>query len=288
MITIFTPTFNRAYLLTNLYNSIKRQDYKNFEWIIVDDGSTDNTKELINKWIKENIIDIKYYYQENSGKHIAINNGIEHATGELFVIVDSDDILSENALTIISNWHKTLINNKEKFAGIGGLKAYKKGGIIGTTFTGDFIDATQLERNKYNIKGDKAEVFYTKVLKKYKFPKIENEKFISEAYIWNKIAADGYKIRWFNDVLIHCEYIADGLSKNRGKIEKNNPKGYLLYLKDLIKYEKNLFRKLAHYTSYCNIANNIYSTNEIKKQLKISKLMVYLMLFLGKIRRCFF
>lgn len=286
-ITIFTPTYNRAYLLKRLYDSIKVQPYSNFEWIIVDDGSNDNTKELINEFINENIVNIKYFYQENSGKHIAINRGVEEASGELFYIVDSDDYIPKNALNIIDKWEKTIIE-KDKFAGVAGLKVDEDNKIMGTTFSTalEYVDATSLEREIYNITGEKAEVFYTQILKQYKFPKIEGEKFITEAYIWNKMANDGYKLRWFNENIMICKYMDDGLTKNLNKINEMNPKGYLLFLLDDIKYEKSFFKKIKKSYWYVGLAKKIYSKQEIKKQLKIGNIKFNCFLLLYRIR-CF-
>lgn len=283
-ITIFTPTYNREYTLKNLYKSLLKQKNKNFEWLIVDDGSKDNTKKLIEKFISENKINIRYYYQKNSGKHIAINNGVNKAKGNLFIIVDSDDYLTDNALEVIDDYFKKLPQN-DKFAGIGGLRCHTTGEIIGKTFDGEYLDATSLERRKHNILGDKAEVFYTEVLKKHPFPQVEEEKFLNEAYIWNKIANDGYKIRWFNKPLIICEYLPDGLTKNNKKLIENNPKGCLLYLKDLITYEKNIIKKIAHYCTFCNIAKKFYTKEEICQELGINHITYLLFQTIQKVRR---
>ena len=282
--TVFTSTYNRAYTLENLYKSLLKQKYTNFEWLIVDDGSQDETKELVEKFLNEKKIKIKYYYQKNSGKHIAINTGVNKASGNLFIIVDSDDYLTDDALETIDYYVKSL-SKDIKYAGVAGLKCYQNGNIIGKTFDGEFLDKTSLERRKNNILGDKAEVFYTEILKKYPFPQIKGEKFINEAYIWNKIANDGYKIRWFNKPLITCEYLNDGLSKNNQKLIDNNPLGCLLYLKDLIKYEKNYIKKIAHYCTYCNIADKVYTKEEICQNLGINKLTYFLFKILGKVRR---
>ena len=123
-ITIFTPTYNRAYTLKKLYDSIVVQDYSAIEWIIVDDGSSDSTKELVTSFIEENKIDIKYFYQENSGKHIAINRGVEEAQGELFFIVDSDDYLTKDALNIINKWENTL--GEGKYIGVCRFESFRK------------------------------------------------------------------------------------------------------------------------------------------------------------------
>lgn len=271
MISVFTPSYNRGNLLYKLYNSLAVQTNKDFEWIIVDDGSTDNTKEVVESFISDGKVNIRYIYQKNSGKHIAINNGVVKAKGKYFFIVDSDDYITSNALELIYNWFKT-INNSEMYAGIGGQKIEQDGNLIGKTFDGDYIDCTSLERKKNNIFGDKAEVFYTDILKKYPFPKIDDERFLPEAYVWNKIAYDGYKIRWFNEPLIVCEYLDDGLTKNASKLIDNNYKGQLLYIKDLIKYDNSFFAKIAHYSSYCGIAIKHYTKKEIKKELNIGNI----------------
>ena len=285
LISVFTPTYNRAYMLENLYQSLLKQKANiEFEWIIVDDGSTDETEKKVNNWLNNNNFEIIYDKQVNSGKHIAINRGLELAKGKLFFIVDSDDYLTDNALEIIQKWEKTLPYSKEKFAGIAGLKGFNKQNTIGQTFKKEYLDATSLERNKFNIKGDKAEVFYTNILKEYKFPQFENEKFMSEAYIWNRIALDGYKLRWFNEILLICDYKEDGLTKNRKKIEKNNPRGELLYLKQLIDIDKNIVKKIAHYSSYVKIAQNIYTKKEIKRQLNISYIKLYILIIIYKLR----
>ncbi len=285
-ITIFTPTYNRAYILNKLYESLCNQKYRDFEWLIVDDGSTDNTKELIKGYIKEKRINIKYFYQENSGKHIAINNGVQNAQGDIFFIVDSDDYLCESALLNIKNCFDKL-NNNNKIAGIGGLRIHEDGTIIGKTFSKrkQFIDSSSIDRRKYNILGDKAECFYTNILKNYKFPKIEGEKFISEAYIWNKIAQDGYLIRWYNIPFIVCEYIDDGLTKNRKKIVENNPKGHLIYILDLINVEKNLFRNIAHKSSFYRYGKEYYTDNQIMNKLKIGKIQLFFIKIISRIRR---
>ena len=236
-ITVFTPTYNRANKIYDLYKSLLLQTYKNFEWIIVDDGSIDNTEEVINKIItKDNGFKIYYYKQKNSGKHVAINYGVQKANFNLFFIVDSDDELPQNSLELIDKWEKTLPSNGQ-FVGVGGLKGFKNGDIVGSTFKGNYIDCTSLERNKKNIYGDKAEVFYTKVLKQFAFPSFENEKFLTESLVWYRIANDGYKIRWFNEVIYTCEYYEDGLSNRKSKFY-DNYNGFILQVSEELKYKE--------------------------------------------------
>lgn len=181
-ITVFTPTYNRCFLLEQLYSSLKRQTFKDFEWLVVDDGSTDNTTDFFSKIKKEkNPFDIIYIKTENGGKHRAINCGINHASGELFFIVDSDDYLTDNALALIDKIEKSIPQNDSKYyGGICGIRGYSKDKPIGSSFEGKYLDITMLERTKYGISGDKAEVFYTHLLKRYPFPEFEGEKFLTE------------------------------------------------------------------------------------------------------------
>ena len=280
MLTIFTPTYNRGYCLENLFNSLKNQTTFDFEWIIVDDGSTDNSEEIITKFKNScNLFDIIYIKAKHGGKHRAINIAVNKAKGKYFFIVDSDDVIEKDAVEIIINTFDT-IKNKEMFAGIAGCKGYiKKDQIIGSTFNGEYIDATSLEREKNNIYGDKAEVFYTDLLKKYPFPEFENEFFLSEDVIWKKIAYDGYKIRWFNKIIYRVEYLNDGLSKNLIKNYNASPHGYIYYIKTEIDYKNfNILKKLITYgRCYDTLKNNSEITiNDIVRLLNTNKINIYL------------
>lgn len=244
-ITIFTPTFNRAYILERLYNSLKKQINYSFEWLIVDDGSTDNTQELVANWLKEDLLfPICYYKKENGGKHRAINFALKRARGDLFFIVDSDDYLAETAVeTIIQTYNTLPLKAIKKYVGVAGCKGYYNGNIVGTTFKGDYIDCLSVEREKYGISGDKAEVFLTRVLKEYPFPEFEGENFVTEATVWDRMALDGYYLRYFNDIIYLCEYLEDGLTQQGLDLYYNNPQGYGYYLRQCRKankFEKNV------------------------------------------------
>lgn len=222
MITIFTPTYNRAYKLTTLFESLTKQTFKDFEWLIVDDGSTDNTKQMVEGFIKSSNFSIRYFYKQNEGKHVAINYAAELALGELFFIVDSDDLLPPNSLKIINSYYLS-IKDDASFAGVAGLKANYDKDIVGNYFKDKVLDATAIDfRYKNRIKGDKAEVVRTAVIKKYKFKKIPGENFMQESVLWLSIANDGYKFRWFNEIVYICEYIADGLTVNGKEVAKKN------------------------------------------------------------------
>lgn len=212
-ITVFTPTYNRAYIINNLYESLKKQTIKDFEWIIVDDGSEDNTTEIVEMFKKEGIIDIKYIKKQNGGKHTALNKGIENANGELFLTIDSDDILIENGLEIlIDKWD--CIKSKEDTCGIMALYSYKNGECVGSKFPKEKLRASYTELyNKYGVSGDKGIAFKTDILKKYKYPEYEGVKFITENVVWHQISHE-YKFDTINEPIAIIEYLEDGYTKN--------------------------------------------------------------------------
>ena len=185
MITVFTPTYNRAYILPILYESLVNQSFKNFEWIIVDDGSTDTTKELVESFLSEKNIKIRYFLQENQGKHVAINNGAELAEGDLFFIVDSDDYLSSDALEKLEKRFQDIKHNSE-VAGI--FINYSSKNLQKKTKTFDLIlpekglktTLTNLN-HQYKIKGEFATAIKTEIQKAYPYPIFEGEKFCRES-----------------------------------------------------------------------------------------------------------
>lgn len=227
-ITVFTPTYNRGYIIEKLYHSLQRQRFTDFEWIVVDDGSVDQTEEIFRNITKEaNDFCIRYVKTSNGGKHRAINTGVSLAEGELFLIVDSDDYLSENALEVIDQMERSIpASIKKQFAGVCGQKGYNTNTAIGRTFEGETLDITMLERPKHKIYGDKAEVFYSAVMRQYPFPVFDGENFLTECIVWDRIAADGLKLRFFNQIIMICNYLEDGLTAQGNELFVNNPKGW--------------------------------------------------------------
>jgi len=222
LISVFTPTYNRASLLSRLYDTLILQTYKNFEWIIVDDGSKDNTKEVVNSFVAERKIDIHFVQQENGGKHRAINTGVSLAKGELFFILDSDDVLPENALELVTETFQP-IKHDISFAGVSGIDGTFDGCIIGSGLLDDSIDCNSVDiRYKYHVTGDMKEVFRTSVMKEFPFPNIEGEKFCPEALVWNRIAQK-YKLRYFNKIIYKVEYQPEGLTSNIIKVRMKSP-----------------------------------------------------------------
>lgn len=234
LITVFTPAYNRAHLLSKLYNSLTEQNFTSFEWLVVDDGSTDNTTEVIREYIEENKIAIRYFHQNNSGKHIAINKGVSEAKSTLFFIVDSDDYLLPGALSdIYEAWSNLPKEKLERCAGISGLRVHPDGKIIGGEVDYSVLDMDTITyRFSLKIQGDKAEAYRTDLLKMFPFPQFEGEKFCPEALIWNRVAKT-YFLRHINKPLYVCEYLNEGLTSQIIKVRVNSPKSSLLYYSEL-------------------------------------------------------
>lgn len=253
LLTIFTPVYNRAYTLKRLFESLVIQTSNNFEWLVVDDGSSDNIDATMNFFINQKKISIRYYKKENGGKHTAINLGVRKARGEIFFIVDSDDYLSINAVDRIL-YHYAQIRHIPNFAGVCGLKAFPDGRRIGGEVNWNILDCNSIDfRYVKKIKGDAAEVFRTDLLKRYPFPEIEGEKFLTEAIVWNRISKK-YRLRNFNEKIYYAEYLPNGLSSNSKKLFLQNWKGSMLYYSELIKVRKiSLAYKLIFLAQYWRI-----------------------------------
>ena len=183
-VTVLTPTYNRAHTLSKLYNSLLDQSSKSFEWLIIDDGSFDNTKEVVQQFIREKKISIRYYFQKNGGKHRALNKGIKLINNELTIIVDSDDWLTKNAIKKILYYGEKYRNNN-KVACLSFHRAFPNNKISGPHYKEkEFISNYVDYRLNEHIIGEGAEVVYTDVLKKFPFIEIDDEKFLSEGYLW--------------------------------------------------------------------------------------------------------
>lgn len=261
MITVFTPTYNRAKTLPRLFQSLKQQDCKDFEWLVINDGSNDSTDSLLKKWVQDNNgFPIIYIQTSNGGKQRAINKALEIANGEFFFIVDSDDLLVPNAISIINNCFNTL-TNADLFIGISGLKAdfnrKPLKGIPRIDPSIGYVDCSNIERNKYGLLADMAEVFFTEKLRHYSFPVWEGENFTPESVVWDRIALDGYIIRWFNKIIYLCEYLPDGLTNSTWTLLADNPMGYAMMFNTKLKYKKTFKEKINNtlqFISCCCLA----------------------------------
>lgn len=225
LFTVFTPTFNRAALLPRLYESLCRQTFRDFEWVIVDDGSTDNTAAVVDGFRgKENLFPIRYFRKVNGGKHTAINYGVQKASGELFLILDSDDELPMDSLNKIAEaWQSvtSLPAKGKQIGGICGYMAHRDGTVIGHPTINGVADSIEL-RYKYGVTGDMCEVFRTTVLREFPFPEIQGEKFCPEVLVWNRIATK-YTLKIFPEIIYLRDYLQGGLTDNITRVRMQSP-----------------------------------------------------------------
>ncbi len=252
--TVLTPTYNRAQTLPRVFESLKRQSFQDFEWLIVDDGSTDDTHALVAQWKETAGFPIHYIYQENQGKHAAHNTGVKRAVGELTVILDSDDLLVDNALERLKyHWDTIPKKEKEKFAGVEGLAAYFDGCIEGSRFPQDILDSDYIEmRNRYNVTGDKKGAVLTTILQRHPFPQFHGEKHIRPSLLWKRLA-HRYRFRYINEIIQLKELQPGGLSSDRFRLRVNNPRGFQLYYREEVNQNSrydNTKRRLNNYAKY--------------------------------------
>lgn len=239
-VSVVTITYNRKKELLDLYNSLLKQTDKNFDWVIVDDGSNDLTDIFIEEIIEQNKLSIEFLQKKNGGKHSGINYFLDNSKlkNELVFFVDSDDILIESAVERIRNENLRLLE-KEKFSGLCFLKLNKDTGKpLCKLFPKNKFDSNIFEIiKKYKIYGDKAEVFFLKELSKHRFPLIENEKFISELYIWMELSRQK-KMRYINEGIYLAAYLENGYTKSFNKLLYENPLGMTQYYLKLFKEPK--------------------------------------------------
>ena len=266
-LTIFTPTYNRDKLLPRLYESLINQTCKDFVWLIVDDGSNDGTKTLIDNYISKNLIEIRYFYQKNQGKSWAHNYGVQLSDTELFTCVDSDDWLAEDAVESILNSWKFEKNMDDDIIGILVFRGHKDGKAI------TFIQNKKIERailrdsyQRYGLTGDTMLIYQSSVIKKYSFPKFINEKFVPENYLYDQLDTQG-KMVIIRKVLYYCEYLENGYTNNMTKLLADNPHGYLAYIEQRLKLDERLIDRykdtaryiaMAKYVSEKRIIRNSY------------------------------
>lgn len=264
-ISIITPTYNRAKLLERCYRSLCIQCFDEMEWIVIDDGSTDDTEQVVSSFLLEQKISIQYIYQENAGKHIAHNTGVEAASGELTVCLDSDDFFPQNALKWVWDLWENISN--QNFIGIIG----KRGSMSGEPLCSDFpkhISSVNMYdlNNLYQFSGDTVLFFRTDVLKKEKFPQFAGEKFLAETALYYELDTWG-EMYIANRILYIGEYQVDGLTSKYHRLLRNNPIGaaYAYYI------TYNRARGLKEKLKYC-ILTNAYWVEECEKYFYVNRL----------------
>lgn len=249
-LTVITTTYNRAYCLPQLYESLLRQSSKDFIWMIIDDGSTDNTAALIKEWENEKIIDIEYYYKENGGMHTARNMAYEKCNTILNVIIDSDDWMTDDAIElIISYWNKF---GNEKYYGIVANNIDTKGNLIGNEMPKGVKEATSMELfGKYRVKGDKKFILRSELSKRYSYPEFEGEKFYPASYKY-KLLDQHYKLLILSKAICVVDYNPDSMTYNKIAQYRTCSRGFAHYRNEMIRISKSpiyIFKESIHYVA---------------------------------------
>lgn len=277
-LTVFTPAYNRAHTLHRTYESLLNQSNKDFIWMIIDDGSTDNTAELVHQWIeKDNGFEIQYIYKENGGMHTAHNTAYEYITTELNTCIDSDDCMGYEAVAKILNaWKKA---RNKGYAGIIGLDADFEGKIIGKGFPENLKETTLQGYYAAGGSGDKKLVYRTDLIKETPpYPVFPGEKYVGLAYKYNLLDMK-YKLYVLDEILCNVEYQADGSSYNMLRQYLNNPKGFAFLRKFYMQNPQSTKRLIIDCIHYCSSSQISHNKNYIKESPK--KLLTILCTPLG-------
>lgn len=246
-------------MLCRLYQSLCNQTCKDFEWLIVDDGSSDNTLDVVESFDAEHKISIRYFSKQNGGKHTAVNFGAKVAKGELFFIADSDDYLPAYSVATILKYGKeiTVANSFSQqtiFGGVCGLDGYEGGRIVGSGLPKDVMDSTVIEiRDKYTVHGDLKEIYLTSVMREFPFPEIEGERFCPEVLVWNRIAQK-YKLRFFNKIIYIVEYQGNGLTAGITKARMKSPVATMMTYSEWFDLDISFKKKVRMAINYWRFA----------------------------------
>jgi len=270
-ISVLTAAYNRSKSINKLYESLLKNSNgtADLEWLIMDDGSTDDTKLKIENYINSSNFEIKYFYQENQGKMAAVNNLTEYASGDLIIECDSDDYLTDNAIEIITAKYESIKDLTNIYALVF-LKYDQNLCNIGSVFKNDGYKSTMFDLYfKDGLTGDKALVFITDVRKQYKYILEKDEKFVTEARMYNQMDKF-FNVICFNNPIMICEYLGDGYSNNILKIFMDNPYGYLEYFKALFSFDMKgiLFKKrlyiIKHYILFCYLTKERHVLKDVR------------------------
>lgn len=291
LFTVVTPTYNRAHTLGRVYASLRDQTWQDFEWIIVDDGSTDSTRALVLDWQREANFPIHYVWQKNQHKKTAFNRGVRKAAGELIVAIDSDDSLESEALASMMNiWHGIPEQDRHRYVAITGLCARPDGSIVGDRYPHDVFDASALDMTfKYHVSGEKFGCMRTEVLRKFPFPE-DIAGFVPESLVWRAIARAGYQTRFVNQVFRIYYDSSDSLSR-QGRESQQHALGLWLLAQDTVveclpwfRYQPRAFLMAgARYTRFYLHLRSASLPRPRGRSLKgmASRLLVYAMWPLG-------
>jgi glycosyltransferase involved in cell wall biosynthesis len=246
--TVFVPSYNRAYCLARALDSIAESTCQDLEIIVVDDGSTDDTKAVVEAWRSNHPQPLSYLYQDNAGKHAAHNNAVAHAQGFMFITLDSDDSLLPGALAAVQRYWAAIPEvERGGFAGIGGLVQEEDGSISGTEYPAAVVDSDYLEIDALgHVHGDKREALRTQVLREFPYPVFPGENHLRPSLILRRIG-HRYRTRFINVPLVLGRREADGISNNRRRYRMRNPQGLrLAFLEEINLHDHHTNSKQLH------------------------------------------
>lgn len=258
VLTIFTPAYNRAHTLPRTYESLRSQSCKDFVWLIVDDGSADNTGELVHSWqAQDNGFEIRYIYKENGGMHTAHNTAYENIDTELNTCIDSDDCMAPGAVEkILRKWESI---RDQGYAGLIALDSDMEGNVIGAGFPEGMTETTLMGYYAAGGSGDKKLIYRTDIIKRYPpYPVFEGERYVALAYKYRLIDQD-YKLAVLNDVVCNVDYQPDGHSTAMFREYVRSPRGFAFWRKTCMQYPesgKRLIVDNIHYVSSCILAKD--------------------------------
>lgn len=270
MITVITATFNRAHLLIDLYDSLCRQTNLLFDWIVVDDGSTDGTSDMVQLWIrKQPPFHIQLIQKENEGKNRAINDAVKIVSTPYTMIVDSDDFLTNDAISFLSTVAKEVEDNEE-IAGVAGLKGIDEyTPLENPSFPkNEFVLASNLERDLFYLERDACEVYKTAILTSHPFQVWRTETFVPEQVVWNQLALEGYRLRWYNRITTIVRYQDSGMTNDAWGLLKDNPMGFAMMFNHLLLSAHSFRSKINNTLQFiccCFLGNNptyIFNCNQ--------------------------
>lgn len=263
-LTVFTPAYNRAHTLPRTYESLCVQNCKDFIWLIVDDGSVDNTAELVRSWQEQdNGFEIRYIHKENGGMHTAHNIAYEHIDTELNTCIDSDDKLAPGAVEkILRKWEQVKDQN---YAGIIALDADFDGNVIGKGFPERLTETTVIGYYAAGGSGDKKLIYRTDIINQYPpYPVFEGEKYVALAYKY-RLIDQTYKMAVLDEIVCNVEYQPDGSSNTMWKQYLKNPKGFAFWRKVQMQYPESTKRLVINCIHYCSSSIIAKNRNYIKE-----------------------
>lgn len=241
LITVFTPSYNRAHTLPRLYDSLLRQADHGFEWLLVDDGSSDGTRELAEQWVAGGTpFEFRYHRVANGGKPRAITLASRLARGEYLFIVDSDDYLADGAIEMMTRWIGDS-RADSRCVGVGGVRGWESHSRpqrCGDSASNGAVRCTNLQRKEFGILGEMNETYRVEILRQYPFRVWPGENFVPEQVIFDQMALDGWHLHWYDEVVCIGDYQDDGLTANADRLEARNPMGYAMLANHTLKYAR--------------------------------------------------